>query len=140
MESKKERFITILLLLIFSAATSIIPQNFPDLSIVLLIYLSLKYESTSMLLWAFLSGIIHDGFNFNQPWIFPLLYPALFLVFQKIKENLNITFLPVKIFTVFITSMVLFLVYSVAWSIPINLIIIKTLSTTLLNILIAALI
>ncbi|MDI6850776.1 MAG: hypothetical protein QMD82_02435 [bacterium] len=117
MENQKISTTGVILLILASASTVILPKTFPDISIIALLYLSLKYETPALLFWAFLSGLVHDGFNIDKIWVSPIVFPVLTLSTNWAKSNFNLTFAPAKL--IFVTSFVTlsFVIYSLFWNI-----------------------
>lgn len=117
MENQRISITGVIILTLASAWTVVLPRNFPDLSIPVLLFLSLKHETPSLLFWAFLSGLLHDGGNINKLWLSPILFPLLTLLTNLAKNNFNLDFLPAKLIYVFGFVLLPFVLYTLFWNI-----------------------
>jgi cell shape-determining protein MreD len=137
MENQKLSVTGIIILILASASMVVLPQNFPDLSLVILLYLSLKYESPAMLFWAFLSGLMHDGFNISKLWVSPILFPLLVISTSWAKDNFNLNFTPARLIFDGIFIFTSFCVYLLFWNLTFTEVCIKFLLTLVLAIITA---
>ncbi|MEO0198264.1 MAG: hypothetical protein ABIM42_02005 [candidate division WOR-3 bacterium] len=133
-ENTKTKAIYVLLLLISAISTCIHGPSFPDLSLSFLIFLSLRYNETNISLYAFLAGILHDGFQTDKLWLSPVLFPLTFLGTQFLKSNINLKFLPIRMFFIFLITTTLLVVYMIIYAIPVLEILAKFALTLLLSI------
>ncbi|MDD3649061.1 MAG: hypothetical protein PHQ71_06555 [Candidatus Hydrothermia bacterium] len=115
--ANKNKALFIALLLLSAASTVIYPPSFPDLSVVFVIYLSLKYESLDTIIWLLVAGLLHDGFQPNVVWISPILFPLIFLGMNFVKENFNIKYFGVKLLSCILALIISFSAYAVFLSI-----------------------
>jgi len=117
MENQKISITGIIILLLASATTVVHSKNFPDISIIVLLFLSLKYDTPALLFWAFLSGLVHDGFNVDKIWVSPISFPLLTLSTSWAKSNFNLTFAPAKLIFAIGFVALPFVIYSLLWNI-----------------------
>lgn len=123
----------LILFLIIAASTVITPLWLPDITVIMLIYLALRFESTDILIWLIIGGLMHDAFQLNRVWISPLLFPLTFLGINFAKENFNTRFFPVRLAVTSFAILIIFLVYAIFFRISASLLITKGIGTLVLS-------